>query len=50
MYPQGNGGGMGVLGFLWEPGNIERLREGLQHVATDSKGLGGMLQKMTSES
>jgi hypothetical protein len=24
--------GMEILKFLWEPGNIERLREGLQHV------------------
>ena len=32
--PQDNDGGMGVLRFLWEPGNIERLRKGLQHVAT----------------
>ena len=31
-YPQGDGEGMGVLRFLWKPGNIERLREGLQHV------------------
>ncbi|KAN0071477.1 hypothetical protein V8E54_010073, partial [Elaphomyces granulatus] len=33
-YPQGDGEGIGVLRFLWEPGNIERLREGLQYVAT----------------
>ena len=25
---------MEILKFLWEPGNIERLREGFQHVAT----------------
>jgi hypothetical protein len=28
------GEGMGILRFLWEPGNIERLREGLQYIAT----------------
>jgi hypothetical protein len=33
-YPQGTDDGMRVLRFLWEPGNIERLREGLQYVAT----------------
>ena len=26
--------GIGVLKFLWGPGNIERLRKGLQHVVT----------------
>ena len=31
------GHGMEILKFLWEPGNIERLREGLQHVATLTK-------------
>jgi len=34
---------MGVLGFLWKPGNIERLREGLQYVAAptpENYGLG----------
>jgi hypothetical protein len=29
--------GMEILKFLWEPGNIERLREGLQHIATLTK-------------
>jgi hypothetical protein len=33
-YPQGKGEGMGVLRFLWKPGNIERLREGLEYVVT----------------
>jgi hypothetical protein len=33
-YPLGKGEGMGVLRFLWKPGNIERLREGLQYVVT----------------
>ena len=32
--PQENNGGFGVLRFLWEPGNIERLRTGFEHVAT----------------
>jgi hypothetical protein len=32
--PHDDDGGIGVLRFLWEPGNIERLRKGLQHVAT----------------
>jgi hypothetical protein len=25
--------GMEILKFLWEPGNIKRLREELQHIA-----------------
>jgi hypothetical protein len=32
--PNDDDGGIGVLKFLWQPGNIERLRKGLQHVAT----------------
>jgi hypothetical protein len=36
-FPQEKGHGMEILKFLWEPGNIERLREGLQHVATLTK-------------
>ncbi|KAN0085241.1 hypothetical protein V8E54_001708 [Elaphomyces granulatus] len=34
--PQGDGEfeGMGVLRFLWKPGNIERLREGFQFPAS----------------
>ena len=32
--PHDDDGGIGVLKFLWQPGNIERLRKGLQHVAT----------------
>ncbi|KAN0070633.1 hypothetical protein V8E54_011502 [Elaphomyces granulatus] len=31
-YPQDDGEGMEILKFLWGPGNIERLREGLRHV------------------
>ena len=41
-YPQGNGEGMGLLRFLWEPGNIERLREGLQYVATPTPEIYGL--------
>ncbi|KAN0071474.1 hypothetical protein V8E54_010070 [Elaphomyces granulatus] len=33
-YPQETGEGMEVLRFLWQPGNIERLREGFQYVVT----------------
>ncbi|KAN0084948.1 hypothetical protein V8E54_001415 [Elaphomyces granulatus] len=36
-YPQGDGEGMGVLRFLWKPGNIERLREGFQYVVTPTE-------------
>ncbi|KAN0071461.1 hypothetical protein V8E54_010057 [Elaphomyces granulatus] len=41
-YPQGDGEGMGVLRFLWKPGNIERLREGLQYVATPTPEIYGL--------
>src|SRR5882762_7397916 len=34
-YPQGEG--MGLLRFLWKPGNIERLREGFQYAVTPTK-------------
>jgi hypothetical protein len=29
-----DGDGMRALRFLWKPGNIERLREGLEYVVT----------------
>jgi hypothetical protein len=36
-YPEGEGQGMKILNFLLDSANIERLKDGLQHVITLSQ-------------